>query len=158
LPGWTLGRPAGPTRPLLKEQMKESGNYWLVKQEPETYSWEDLKRDGRTAWTGVRNYQARNNLREMKAGDLVLFYHSGKAKAVVGIAQVAKGPYAEITPDKGEWTAIDIKPVKALPRPVTLAAIRANARLGEVPLIRHTRLSVMPLKKKEFEAIVEMAG
>jgi predicted RNA-binding protein with PUA-like domain len=139
--------------------MKESGgNYWLVKQEPETYSWEDLNRDGRTEWTGVRNYQARNNLRKMKAGDLVLFYHSGKAKAVVGIAQVAKGPYAETTEDKGEWSAIDVKPVKALPTPVTLAAIRADARLGEVPLIRHSRLSVMPLNKKEFEAIVEMGG
>ena len=100
----------------------------MVKQEPETYSWSDFANDGRTDWTGVRNYQARNNLREMKTGDRVLFYHSGKEKAVVGLAEVVKGAYADPTASEGEWVAVDLKPVKALKNPVPLAAIRYDKR------------------------------
>ena len=128
----------------------------MVKQEPETYSWSDFARDGKTDWTGVRNYQARNNLREMSKGDAVLFYHSGKEKAVVGIAEVVKAAYPDPTADDPQWVAVDLKPVKALDSPVQLAAIRYDRRLSMLPLIRQSQLSVMPLTKDEFEAIVSM--
>ena len=133
---------------------KTKGNYWMVKQEPETYSWSDFTKDGRTDWTGVRNYQARNNLREMKTGDRVLFYHSGKEKAVVGLAEVLKGAYPDPTAAEGEWVAVDLKPVKALKNPVPLAAIRYDKRLSQLPLIRQSQLSVMSLTRDEFEIIV----
>jgi len=135
---------------------KTKSNYWMVKQEPEVYSWSDFVSDGRTDWTGVRNYQARNNLREMKSGDRVLFYHSGKDKAVVGIAEVAKAAYPDPTADDPQWLAVDLKPVKAFDAPVLLAAIRYDKRLSQLPLIRQSQLSVMPLTKDEFEAIVAM--
>ena len=135
---------------------KTKSTCWMVKQEPEVYSWTDFVNDGRTDWTGVRNYQARNNLREMKAGDRVLFYHSGKVKAVVGIAEVAKAAYADPTADDPQWVAVDLKPIKPLDAPVQLAAIRYDKRLGQLPLIRQSQLSVMPLTKDEFEAIVAM--
>ena len=131
---------------------------WLVKQEPETYSWDDLMRDGRTDWTGVRNFQARNNLRQMKPGDRVLFYHSGTGKCVVGIAEVAKAAYPDPTADDPQWIAVDIKPAKALSEPVPLASIRYHAKLGNMPLIRQSQLSVMPLTKEEFETIVAMGA
>ena len=127
---------------------------WLVKQEPETYSWTDFVGDGRTDWTGVRNYQARNNLREMKTGDRVLFYHSGKEKAVVGLAEVVKSAYADPTAADAQWVAVDLKPVKALKNPVPLAAIRYDKRLSQLPLIRQSQLSVMSLTKDEFDIIV----
>ena len=130
--------------------------FWLVKQEPETYSWGDLVRDGRTDWTGVRNFQARNNLRQMKAGDRVLFYHSGSGKSVVGIAEVAKAPYPDPTSDDPQWVAVDIKPVKPLKTPVSLASMREHKELGNLLLIRQSRLSVMPVTKEEFETIVGM--
>ena len=133
---------------------KTKGSYWMVKQEPETYSWSDFLNDGRTDWTGVRNYQARNNLREMKTGDRVLFYHSGKEKAVVGLAEVAKAAYADPTAADGEWVAVDLKPLKALKNPVPLAAIRYDKRLSQLPLIRQSQLSVMSLTKDEFDIIV----
>ena len=127
----------------------------MVKQEPETYSWADFVSDGRTDWSGVRNYQARNNLREMKTGDRVLFYHSGKEKAVVGLSEVIKSAYADPTADDdGQWVAVDLKPVKALKNPVPLAAIRYDKRLSQLPLIRQSQLSVMSLTKDEFEIIV----
>ena len=129
-------------------------NYWMVKQEPETYSWDDFVRDGRTDWTGVRNYQARNNLREMKTGDRVLFYHSGKDKAVVGIAEVAKGAYPDPTAPDPQWVAVDLKPIKAFAVPVPLPAIRYDKRLSGLPLIRQSQLSVMPLTKDEFDVLV----
>jgi predicted RNA-binding protein with PUA-like domain len=129
---------------------------WLVKQEPETYSWDDFVRDGRTDWTGVRNFQARNNLRQMKAGDRVLFYHSGTGKCVVGIAEVAKAVYPDPTAGDPQWVAVDLKPVKALNEPVPLASIRYHAKLANLPLIRQSQLSVMPLTKEEFETIVGM--
>ena len=126
----------------------------MVKQEPETYSWTDFVSDGRTDWTGVRNYQARNNLREMKTGDRVLFYHSGKEKAVVGLAEVVKSAYADPTTSDPQWVAVDLKPVKALKNPVPLAAIRYDKRLSQLPLIRQSQLSVMSLTKDEFDIIV----
>jgi len=138
-----------------KDQTKR---YWLVKQEPEDYSWTDLVRDGSTSWTGVRNFQARNNLRQMKVGDTVFFYHSGKEKSVVGIAQVAKAAYPDPTADDPAWIAVDIKPVKPLSRPVALVDIRANSKLSNLLLIRQSRLSVMPVTKQEFEEIVRMGG
>jgi len=137
---------------------KPKGRYWMVKQEPETYSWSDFVDDGLTDWTGVRNYQARNNLREMKSGERVLFYHSGKDKAVVGIAEVAKGAYPDPTADDVQWVAVDLKPIKALKNPVPLAAIRYDKRLSQLPLIRQSQLSVMPLTKDEFEVIVALGA
>lgn len=133
---------------------KSTGGYWMVKQEPETYSWEDLVKDGRTDWTGVRNYQARNNLRTMKTGDRVLFYHSGKEKAVVGVAEVVKAAYVDPTADDEQWVAVDLKPVKPFKNPVPLAAIRYDKRLSDLPLIRQSQLSVMPLTKDEFDTIL----
>lgn len=133
---------------------KTKGGYWLVKQEPETYSWTDFVTDGKTDWTGVRSYQARNNLREMKAGDRVLFYHSGKDKAVVGVAEVLKTAYPDPTANEGDWVAVDLKPVKPLKNPVPLAAIRYDKRLSQLPLIRQSQLSVMSLTKDEFDIIL----
>jgi predicted RNA-binding protein with PUA-like domain len=133
---------------------KTKGSYWMVKQEPETYSWSDLVSDGKTDWTGVRNYQARNNLREMKTGERVLFYHSGKEKAVVGLAEVVKSAYPDPTASDAQWVAVDLKPIKALKNPVPLAAIRYDKRLSQLPLIRQSQLSVMPLTKDEFDIIV----
>ena len=130
----------------------------MVKQEPETYSWSDFVNDGVTDWTGVRNYQARNNLREMKAGERVLFYHSGKDKAVVGIAEVGRSAYPDPTADDVQWVAVDLKPIKALKNPVPLAAIRYDKRLSQLPLIRQSQLSVMPLTKDEFEVIVALGA
>ena len=130
----------------------------MVKQEPETYSWADFVNDGVTDWTGVRNYQARNNLREMKTGERVLFYHSGKDKAVVGIAEVLKGPYPDPTADDAQWVAVDLKPIKALKNPVPLAAIRYDKRLSQLPLIRQSQLSVMSLTKDEFDVIVTLGA
>ena len=135
---------------------KTKSNCWMVKQEPEVYSWTDFVSDGKTDWTGVRNYQARNNLREMKSGDRVLFYHSGKDKAVVGIAEVVKAAYPDPTADDPQWVAVDLKPIKPFDAPVQLAAIRYDKRLSQLPLIRQSQLSVMPLTKDEFEAIVVM--
>jgi predicted RNA-binding protein with PUA-like domain len=135
---------------------KPKAGFWLVKQEPETYSWSDFVGDGRTDWTGVRNYQARNNLREMKTGERVLFYHSGKDKAVVGLAEVVKSAYADPTADDPQWVAVDLKPTRALRNPVPLAAIRYDKRLSQLPLIRQSQLSVMSLTKDEFDTIVSM--
>ena len=136
----------------------ETSGLWLVKQEPETYSWDDFVRDGRTDWTGVRNFQARNNLRQMKTGERVLFYHSGTGKCVVGIAEVAKAAYPDPTADDPQWVAVDMKPVKPLNEPVPLASIRYHDKLSNLPLIRQSQLSVMPLTKEEFETIVGMGG
>lgn len=130
--------------------------FWMVKQEPDTYSWDDFVKDGRTDWSGVRNYQARNNLKNMNVGDRVLFYHSGKGKEVVGIAEVAKSAYSDPTSDDAQWVAVDLKPVKPLGTPVPLAAIRYDKRLAQLPLIRQSQLSVMPLTKDEFDVIVAM--
>ena len=130
-------------------------NYWLVKQEPEAYSFDDLVTDGRTDWTGVRNFQARNNLQEMKKGDKVLFYHSVSEKAVVGVAKVSKTAFPDPTDEK--WIAVEIEPVKKFKKPVSLAEIKANKALDQLPLIKQSRLSVMPLSADAFEEIVSMS-
>ena len=132
--------------------------YWLVKSEPESYSWSDLVKDGLTSWTGVRNYTARNNLRAMKKGDEVLFYHSVTEKAVVGIAVVKRTAYSDPTAKEGDWSTVDLVPKRKLPHPVMLAEIRANRALKNIPLLRQSRLSVQPLRKDEFAQIVQMAG
>jgi predicted RNA-binding protein with PUA-like domain len=141
-----------------KMKSKSSTSYWMVKQEPETYSWDDFVRDGKTDWTGVRNYQARNNLREMKTGDRVLFYHSGKDKAVVGLAEVVKAAYPDPTADDGQWIAVDLKPVRPFATRVPLPAIRYDKRLNGLPLIRQSQLSVMPLTKDEYDVITAMGS
>jgi len=133
-------------------------NFWLVKQEPSDYSWANFVADGSTSWTGVRNFAARNNLRRMSKGDEVLFYHSGEDKAVVGIAKVARTAYPDTTAKEGDWSAVDLVPVKALPKPVTLREIKAKPALKNIALVRQSRLSVMPLAAKDFATIVKMAG
>ncbi len=132
--------------------------HWLVKSEPVKYSWEKFNKDGRTFWDGVRNYQARNNLREMKEGDLVLFYHSNDGKEVVGIAKVVKEFYQDPTTDDKNWVVVDLSPVETLKKPVTLETIKADERLKDVGLIRQGRLSVMGLKREEFDRIVELGS
>jgi predicted RNA-binding protein with PUA-like domain len=132
-------------------------NFWLVKQEPSAYSWADFVEDGRTSWTGVRNYTARNNLRAMRKGDTVLFYHSVTEKAVVGIAKVVRAAYADRTATEGDWSAVDLAPEKPLPRPVTLDEIKRNSKLKEMALLRLSRLSVQPLTSAEFAEIIRMA-
>jgi predicted RNA-binding protein with PUA-like domain len=140
----------------MKSAKKESKGHWLVKQEPEDYSWDDLVRDGSTQWTGVRNFQARNNLRQMKVGDAVLFYHSGKEKSVVGIASVSKAAYPDPTAKEDGWIAVGIKPVKRLANAVSLADIKTNTKLSDLLLVRQSRLSVMPVAEGEFDEIVRM--
>lgn len=132
-------------------------NYWLVKSEPFKYSWEQMQKDGRTFWDGVRNYAARNHMRAMKEGDLVLFYHSNEGKEVVGITKVVKEAYQDPTTD-GDWSCVDISPVDSLKTPVTLAQIKADERLQNMWLVRQGRLSVMPVTKEEFDTILELAG
>lgn len=133
-------------------------NYWLVKSEPHKYSWEKFNKDGKTFWDGVRNYQARNNLREMKKGDLVLFYHSNDGKEVVGIAKVIKEFYQDPTTDDVNWVVVDLAPVESLKNPVTLEKIKADDRLRNVSLVKQGRLSVMGLKSEEFDRIVELGS
>ena len=133
-------------------------NSWLVKQEPSTYSWANFVADGKTSWTGVRNYTARNNLRAMRKGDAVFFYHSVIDKAVIGIAKVTREAYPDPTATEGDWSAVDLAPEKELPRPVTLDEIKGNPRLKEIALLRLSRLSVQPLSGAEFQEIVRMAG
>jgi predicted RNA-binding protein with PUA-like domain len=132
-------------------------NFWLVKQEPSSYSWSDFVAEGKTAWTGVRNYTARNNLRKMKKGDEVLFYHSGEEKAVVGIARVTRPAYPDTTAKEGDWSAVDLAPIKSLRQSVTLRQIKNEPRLKQIPLVRQSRLSVMPLGKAEFGEIIKMS-
>ena len=133
-------------------------SFWLVKQEPSSYSWSDFVADGETSWTGVRNFAARNNLRKMQKGDEVFFYHSGDEKAVVGIAKVTRTAYADPTAKEGDWCTVDIAAVKALRRPVTLREIKDNPRLKRIPLVQQARLSVMPLAESDFQEIVKMGG
>src|SRR6266542_3280025 len=131
-------------------------HFWLVKQEPGSYSWADFVAESQTAWTGVRNYTARNNLRKMQKGDEVLFYHSGEDKAVVGIARVTRPAYLDPAAKEGDWSAVDLAPIKPLRRPVTLREIKSNPRLKGIALVRQSRLSVMPLAESEFREIVKM--
>lgn len=131
--------------------------YWLVKQEPETYPWTQLVAERKTIWDGVRNYQARNFMREMSKGDLVLFYHSGKAKELVGLAKVAKSAYPDPTAKEGDWSAFDLRAVKSLSRAVTLKEIKADPKLQEIHLVRNSRLSVMPIESKDFKRLLDLA-
>ena len=130
--------------------------FWLVKQEPESYSWADFVKEGNAAWTGIRNYQARNNLRAMKKGDPVLFYHSGESKEVVGIARASKEAYPDPTATEGDWSGVDLAPVKALKKPVSRGVIKADNALKEILLIRNSRLSVMPITEAQFNRILEL--
>ena len=131
--------------------------FWLVKQEPSAYSWADLVRDGKTQWTGVRNFTARNNLRAMKKGDAVFFYHSVVGKEIMGIARVIGEAYPDPTATEGDWSAVDLAPEKALPRPVALEEIKKNPKLKEMALLRLSRLSVQPVASAEFDEILRMA-
>ena len=130
--------------------------YWLVKQEPEAYSWTDFGRDGLTNWTGVRNFQARNNLRAMRKGDAVLFYHSVSEKAVVGIAKVTREAFPDPTAEEGNWSAVELKPVRALKKAVTLERIKTEPKLRDLVLLRNSRLSVQPVTEAEFELICRL--
>ena len=130
-------------------------NYWLVKTEPGTYSWSDLAKDKKTCWDGVRNFQARNNLKAMKKGDTLLIYHSGDDKAVVGTGTILREGYPD--PKDKEWIAVDIGSGKKLKNPVTLAQIKADKRLSNMTLVRASRLSVQPVKKEEFDIILELS-
>jgi predicted RNA-binding protein with PUA-like domain len=132
-------------------------NYWLVKSEPESYSWATFVKDEGTAWTGIRNFQARNNLRAMKKGDGVLFYHSVSDKAAVGLAKVEKEAYADPTATEGDWSAVDITPVKALVKPVLLDTMKADKVLKDMLLLRNSRLSVTPVTKEQYERIMALA-
>lgn len=131
--------------------------YWLIKSEPFVYSFDDLEKEGKTLWEGVRNYQARNNLRAMKKGDLALFYHSNEGLEVVGIAKVSKEHYPDPTAEKGDWSVVEFVPYKKLARPVTLKEIKATSALAEIALVRNGRLSVMPLQPAEYELILNMS-
>jgi predicted RNA-binding protein with PUA-like domain len=132
-------------------------NYWLVKSEPDAYSWSDLVAEGKTSWTGVRNFTARNNLRSMHVGDEVLFYHSVTDKAVVGVAKVVRAAYRDPSAKEGDWSTVDIAPVKPLRNPVTLDRIKATPRLKKISLVRQSRLSVHALNLAEFREIISLS-
>lgn len=133
-------------------------NYWLVKSEPVKYSWETFNQDKKTFWDGVRNFQARNNLKAMKKGDLVLFYHSNEGKEIVGIAQVAKGAYQDPSTDDPNWVVVDLKPHKTLKKPVTLEQVKNDPILSGTGLIRQSRLSVMPFTEEQFNRVLLLGG
>ena len=130
--------------------------HWLVKQEPEKYPWAQFVKDKGTYWDGVRNYQARNNLRAMKKGDLVMYYHSVSEKAVVGVAKITREAYPDPTAEQGDWSMVDLKPIKGMAEPVTLERIKADAKLTRIALIKQSRLSVMPLRAREFQRIMQI--
>lgn len=132
-------------------------NYWLIKSEPNTYSWDDLVKLGRDHWDGVRNYQARNNLRAMKLGDLALFYHSVNEKCVVGICECVKEFYPDPTTDDDRWVVVDFVPKQKLKKPVTLQEIKAMTSLADMVLVKNSRLSVQPVTKEEFDIIITMS-
>lgn len=147
--------PSANPPPLQSTTLK----HWLVKSEPEAYSWATFVQEDGTAWTGVRNYQARNNLNLMQPGDLVLFYHSVSEKAIVGLAEVAALAHPDATAEAGSpWVAVPLRPVQPISRPVGLAQLKADARLGELALIRQSRLSVLPVRPEEFDAILELGA
>ena len=133
-------------------------NYWLVKSEPAAYAWAQFVKDGWAAWTGVRNFQARNNLRAMKRDDLVCFYHSVTDKQVVGIAKVQREAYADPTATEGDWSCIDLVPLKPLVCPVNLAEIKADPKLADLPLLKQSRLSVTPLSAAQFAHLLKLSG
>ena len=132
--------------------------YWLIKSEPGTYSWDDLVRDTRTRWDGVRNFQARNNIRAMQPGDLALFYHSVNERSIPGVARVASAAYADPTAKEGDWSVVDVEPAFALRQPVALDRIKDEGALRDMVLLKQARLSVQPVRKEEFDAIVTIGG
>jgi predicted RNA-binding protein with PUA-like domain len=134
------------------------GAYWLVKTEPETFSWARQAAEGRSRWDGVRNHQAAANLRAMTVGDLAFFYHSGKTREIVGIVEVARAAYPDPTDPTGKFVAVDMKTAKPLARPVALGAIKADPALGHLMLVRHSRLSVMPIDRAAWRRILALAG
>ena len=131
-------------------------NFWLVKSEPASYAWSVFVKDGRAAWTGVRSFQARNNLRAMRKGDLAAFYHSVTGKEVVGLARVEQEAYADPTAEDGDWSCVDLVPVKAFKKPVSLEAIKADQMLADLPLVKQSRLSVTPLTAAQFERLLKL--
>lgn len=131
-------------------------NYWLVKSDPDTYSWNNMTKDKRTFWDGVRNFQARNFLKEMKIDDLVLFYHSQSEKSIVGITKVVKEYYPDPTTDDDRWVVVDLEVVDSLQKPVPLETIKSNPILANLPLIKQQRLSVMPLNKEQYDEIIRL--
>ncbi len=131
--------------------------YWLIKSEPFKYSWQKFQEDGRTFWDGVRNYQARNNLKAMKEGDLLFWYHSNEGLEIVGIAQVAKEAYQDPTTEDPNWVVVDVKPYKTLNKPVSLASIKADPRLQQMALVRLGRLSVQPVTEEEWKIVMELS-
>jgi predicted RNA-binding protein with PUA-like domain len=132
--------------------------YWLVKSEPFKYSWDQFEKDGQTFWDGVRNYAARNFLKEMKKGDEVLFYHSNEGLEVVGVAKVVKEHYQDPTTEEDAWVVVDLKPVKRLKKPVTLKQIKGEQRLADMALLRLSRLSVQPVREVEWSVIMELSN
>jgi len=132
--------------------------YWLMKSEPSSYSWQQLVKERRTFWSGVRNFQASSNLKAMKNGDRAFFYHSGEDKAVVGIAEIVKEYYPDHTDESGKFGMVDVIPIAALPKPVTLAQIKAEPKLKDLALVRQSRLSVMPIDEKSWRLICAMGG
>lgn len=132
--------------------------HWLIKTEPGTYAWRDLCRDGKTSWDGVRNFQARNNIRAMRPGDRALFYHSVSEKRILGVVRIVAEPYPDPTARDGDWSAIDVEPESAFQRPVTLAEIKSERTLRSMALLKQSRLSVQPVKKSEFDRIVALGG
>ena len=132
-------------------------HYWLIKQEPESYSWTTFVEDGRTVWTGVRNFQARNNLRAMGHGDLVLYYHSVSEKQIVGIAEVTKTAYPDPTAEEGDWSCVELAPLKPLHQPVSLELIKGDELLKNMALVKNSRLSVTPVTLNEFARILKLA-
>lgn len=133
-------------------------NYWLVKSDPDTYSWNNMTKDKRTFWDGVRNFQARNYLKEMKIDDLVLFYHSQSDKSIVGITKVVKQHYPDPTTDDDRWVVVDLEVVDSLQKPVPLETIKSNPILANLPLIKQQRLSVMPLNKEQYDEIIRLGN
>ena|SRR6476659_6147203 len=133
-------------------------NYWLVKSEPFKYSWEKFEKEGKTFWDGVRNYAARNNLKNMKRGDQVLFYHSNEGLEIVGIAEVIKEAYQDPTTTENAWVVVDLKPLKKLKQPVTMKQVKADKRLANMDLMRLGRLSVQSVKEEEWKVVMELAG
>jgi predicted RNA-binding protein with PUA-like domain len=138
------------------EEDRMARGFWLVKTEPVKYGWDDLVRDGCTSWDGVRNHAARNHLAAMRKGDLVLYYHSNEGKEVVGIARVRREAYPDPTADDERWVVVDLEPVRALAEAVSLASIKADAKLRDIPLVRQSRLSVMPIVKPAFDRILAL--
>lgn len=132
-------------------------NYWLIKSEPDEYSWDDLVKDGKTSWTGVRNYRARNNLKSMKEGDLAFFYHSNEGKEIVAVAKVVGESYQDPTTKEDAWVAVDFAPVKKLNKPVTLVELKDNPKFSEMQLVKLGRLSVSEVTKEEWNAILKLA-